>query len=54
MSGEWKEAAGIWQTLSTFFPDDVEYALRLANAQIVSGAAKEGLATIETSPPFPR
>ncbi len=47
MSSAWKEAIAIWQTLSTFFPDDVEHALRLANAQIASGAAKEGLATIE-------
>ena len=47
MSSEWKEAIAIWQTLSTFFPDDVEHALRLANAQISSGAAKDGLATIE-------
>ena len=47
MSSEWKQAIAIWQTLSTFFPDDVEFALRLANAQIVSGAAKDGLATIE-------
>ena len=47
MSNAWKDAIAIWQTLSTFFPDDVEHALRLANAQISSGAAKEGLATIE-------
>jgi serine/threonine protein kinase/tetratricopeptide (TPR) repeat protein len=47
MSSEWKQAIGIWQTLATFFPDDVEYALRLANAQIISGGAKEGLSTIE-------
>ncbi len=47
MSSAWKEAIAIWQTLSTFFPDDVEHALRLANAQISSGAAKDGLATIE-------
>lgn len=48
MSSEWKDAIAIWQTLSTFFPDDVEHALRLANAQISSGAAKDGLATIES------
>lgn len=48
MSSAWKEAIAIWQTLSTFFPDDVEHALRLANAQISSGAAKDGLATIES------
>jgi tetratricopeptide (TPR) repeat protein/TolB-like protein len=47
MSSEWKEAIAIWQTLATFFPDDVEHVLRLANAHISSGAAKEGLATIE-------
>jgi tetratricopeptide (TPR) repeat protein/TolB-like protein/tRNA A-37 threonylcarbamoyl transferase component Bud32 len=48
MSSAWKDAIAIWQTLSTFFPDDVEHALRLANAQISSGAAKDGLATIES------
>jgi tetratricopeptide (TPR) repeat protein/tRNA A-37 threonylcarbamoyl transferase component Bud32 len=48
MSSAWKEAIAIWQTMATFFPDDVEHALRLANAQISSGAAKDGLATIET------
>lgn len=47
MSSGWKEAIGIWQSLATYFPDDVEYALRLANAQITSGAPKDGLATIE-------
>jgi eukaryotic-like serine/threonine-protein kinase len=48
MSSAWKEAIAIWQTLATFFPDDVEHVLRLANAQIASGAAKDGLATIES------
>ncbi len=47
MASAWKEAIAIWQTLSTFFPDDVEHVLRLANAQIASGAAREGLATVE-------
>jgi eukaryotic-like serine/threonine-protein kinase len=47
MSSAWKEAIAIWQTLATFFPDDIEHALRLANAQITAGAAKDGLATIE-------
>jgi eukaryotic-like serine/threonine-protein kinase len=48
MSSDWKEAIAIWQALSTLFPDDVEHTLRLANAQIESGAAKDGLATVET------
>jgi TolB-like protein len=48
MANAWKDAIAIWQTLTTSFPDDVEPALRLAHAQISSGAAKEGLTTIET------
>jgi hypothetical protein len=33
--------------LVNFFPDDVEHTLHLANAQIASGAPKDGVATIE-------
>jgi tetratricopeptide (TPR) repeat protein/tRNA A-37 threonylcarbamoyl transferase component Bud32 len=47
MSNDLKQAVTIWQTLATFFPDDIEHALRLANAQIAAGAAKDSLATIE-------
>jgi tetratricopeptide (TPR) repeat protein len=47
MSNNPKQAITIWQTLATFFPDDIEHALRLANAQITAGAGKESLATIE-------
>lgn len=45
---EWKEAIEIYQTLFRFFPDNLEYGLRLANAQNSSGAPKDALATIET------
>ena len=45
---EWKQAIEIYQTLFRFFPDNLEYGLRLANAQNSSGAPKEALATIET------
>ena len=56
---EWKEAVGIYETLFRFFPDDLEYGLRLANAQSSAGAPKNALATIETlrklpGPPDPR
>src|SRR5688572_22531597 len=47
LANAWPDAIRIFQTLSTFFPDDVEYALRLANAQISSGAPKDAIATIE-------
>jgi tetratricopeptide (TPR) repeat protein len=48
MTRSWKEAIGSWRTLVELFPDDIEHTLRLANAQIASGAAKDGVATIET------
>ena len=47
MSSEWKEAIAIWQQLAVLLPDDVDHTLRLANAQIESGAVKDGLMTIE-------
>lgn len=47
MATAWPEAIEIWRTLATFFPDDIEHVLRLANAQVTSGAARDGLATVE-------
>jgi tetratricopeptide (TPR) repeat protein len=48
MASMWPEAIAIWETLRTTFPDDVEHTLKLAKAQTASGAAREGLATIES------
>jgi tetratricopeptide (TPR) repeat protein/TolB-like protein len=48
MSHAWQEAIAVWQALSAQFSDDIEHTLRLANAQIESGAAKDGLTTVET------
>ena len=45
---EWTEAIEIYQTLFRFFPDNLEYGLRLANAESSSGAPKDALATIAT------
>jgi tetratricopeptide (TPR) repeat protein len=47
LANAWPDAIRIFQTLSTFFPDDVEYALRLANAQHASGAPREAIETVE-------
>ena len=47
MSKSWKEAIAAWQSLVNLFPDDIEHTLHLANAQITSGAPKEGVATID-------
>jgi eukaryotic-like serine/threonine-protein kinase len=47
MAKSWKEAIEVWQNLANLFPDDIEHTLRLANAQIASGAPKDGLSTID-------
>ncbi|HKS72136.1 MAG TPA: tetratricopeptide repeat protein, partial [Terriglobales bacterium] len=43
---QWPEAVEIYGTLWRFFPDNVEYGLRLASAQISAGAGKDVLATV--------
>src|SRR3984957_1407453 len=54
MTRDRQVAIEIYRTLTGFFPDDAEYGLRLANAQIRGGKAKEALVTIsalKTLPP---
>jgi eukaryotic-like serine/threonine-protein kinase len=48
MARQWTEAVAIWETLVAFFPDDVEHALRCANAQVAAGAPRDALMTIES------
>jgi serine/threonine protein kinase/tetratricopeptide (TPR) repeat protein len=45
-TGEWDKAVGIYQTLVDFFPDNLEYGLRLAAAQTSAGKARDALATV--------
>ena len=44
---EWDKAIGIYQTLFNFFPDNLEYGLRLAATQTSAGKGKDALATSE-------
>jgi serine/threonine protein kinase/tetratricopeptide (TPR) repeat protein len=44
---EWEKAIGIYQTLFNFFPDNLEYGLRLVATQTSAGKGKDGLATSE-------
>jgi tetratricopeptide (TPR) repeat protein len=46
-ASEWAEAARIWQSLLVFFPDSLEYGLRLAHAQASAGNGTAALATAE-------
>jgi tetratricopeptide (TPR) repeat protein len=44
---EWGGAARIWQSLLVFFPDSLEYGLRLAHAQTSAGNGVGALTTVE-------
>jgi len=46
LSNDLPAAIEIYRTLRTFFPDDLGYALRLANAQSRSGQGKDALQTV--------
>jgi tetratricopeptide (TPR) repeat protein/tRNA A-37 threonylcarbamoyl transferase component Bud32 len=45
---EWEKAADIYQRLFVLFPDSLDYGLRLAEAQIAAGRAKDALDTLKT------
>jgi tetratricopeptide (TPR) repeat protein len=42
----WDEAVRIYRALFSFFPDDLEYGLRLAQAETQAGHGKDALATL--------
>lgn len=46
MEQDWKLALQVYSTLVSFFPDNAEYGLRLANTQSRSGKAKDALVTL--------
>jgi serine/threonine protein kinase/tetratricopeptide (TPR) repeat protein len=46
LSYQWSLAAEIYKTLTSFFPDNLEYGLRLANAQYRAAKGKDVLATV--------
>ena len=47
MNNEWEKAIDLYHTLFDFFPDDIEYGLRLADAQTQAGKRNDALATIQ-------
>ena len=48
MTKQWDKAAEAYRTLFGFFPDNLEYGIRLANSQTSAGNGREALVTIET------
>jgi eukaryotic-like serine/threonine-protein kinase len=47
LTHDWAKAVQSYQTLFEFFPDNLDYGLRLASAQTASGHGKDSLATVE-------
>ena len=45
---EWDTAVGIYRALYGLFPDNLDYGLRLVDAQNAAGRPKEALATVDT------
>ena len=46
LTHNWPAAVEAYQTLWNFFPDDLEYGLRLAKAEIKAGSAADALKTV--------
>jgi tetratricopeptide (TPR) repeat protein len=46
LNRKWDKAVEIYRTLFDFFPDNIEYGLRLANAQMHARTVDEALATL--------
>jgi serine/threonine protein kinase/Tfp pilus assembly protein PilF len=44
---DWERAVEIYQSLWTFFPDDLEYGLHLAGAQVSAGKGADSLTTVD-------
>jgi len=47
ISHDWQHAIDIFRTLNTFYPDNTDYGVRLARAQVGAGKVADGLATIQ-------
>jgi len=45
---DWDKAADLYRTLFNFFPDDLDYGLQLASAQVSSKNGKDALITVDT------
>jgi serine/threonine protein kinase/tetratricopeptide (TPR) repeat protein len=48
LSRDWPRAIEIYRTLAGFFPDSLDYGLRLAAVQVAAGQAKDALAMIDS------
>lgn len=54
MQKRWSEAVEIYKSLFNFFPDNLEYGLRLAHVQTSAGSGREALPTVERLRKLPK
>ena len=47
VAGEWPRAVEVYRSLHEFFPDSLEYGLRLVDAQLAAGESQPALQTVE-------
>ena len=47
ITAEHETAVSIYQTLVNFVPDNLDYGLRLASAQLAAGQGKAALVTVD-------
>ena len=45
---DWDRAVDLYKSLWTFYPDDLEYGLRLSDAQVSAGQAQNALTTVNS------
>jgi tetratricopeptide (TPR) repeat protein len=53
LNHEWPRAIEIYRTLNDLYPDNLDYALRLAQCQQAAGVASDGLATLAAARKLP-
>lgn len=53
ISKEWGKAVDIYRALFQFFPDNLDYGLALADAQVSSGRGKDAMQTLSTLQKLP-
>ena len=53
LNHQWPKAIEIYRTLNDLYPDNLDYAIRLAQCQQTSGVGKEGLVTLAAARKLP-
>ncbi|MFN8547089.1 MAG: tetratricopeptide repeat protein [Candidatus Eisenbacteria bacterium] len=47
LEGDWRRSIDLYRSLSTFYPDNLDYAIRLLESQLEAGRTSEAMETLE-------